>query len=91
MGVVLQMISGTGEEQQTTREVNLLELTAAQQDRLPKLYQPLPPKIGPRTAREIGAAPKPEAVGLTKIPQQAIDELQRLQAEKQPGPKQLQS
>ena len=43
MGVVLPMISGKGEEQQTTREVNLLELTAAQQDRLPKLYQPLPP------------------------------------------------
>jgi len=43
LGVVLPMISGKGEEQQTTREVNLLELTAAQQDRLPKLDQPLPP------------------------------------------------
>jgi len=37
------MMSEKGEAQQTTREVNLLELTAAQQDRLPKLYPSLPP------------------------------------------------
>ncbi len=36
------MMSEKGEAQQTTREVNLLELTAAQQDRLPKLYPSLP-------------------------------------------------
>ena len=46
MGVVLPMVSQKGEARQTARDINLLELTSAQQDRLPKLSQslsPLPP------------------------------------------------
>ncbi|MGK7902176.1 MAG: hypothetical protein AB4352_12340 [Hormoscilla sp.] len=46
LGVALPMISEKGEAQQTTREVNLVELTAAQQDRLPKLSPSLSP-VGP--------------------------------------------
>ena len=61
----------------TGTTVELMPLVEAQRAIGPRTVR----KIGPQTAREIGAAPKPEAVGLTKIPQQAIDELQRLQAE----------